>query len=52
MRPDRSPVSQLNPAPWPGQHTKEVLEELGFDQADIEDGAFEGWKVLKHYLPL
>ncbi len=52
VRPDRSPVSQLNPAPWPGQHTKEVLEELGFDQADIEDGAFEGWKVLKHYLPL
>ena len=52
VRPERSSISELNPAPWPGQHTKEVLEEVGLGGADSEEGVQEGWKVLKHYLPL
>ena len=30
IRPDRSPISDLAPAPFPGQHTREILGELKF----------------------
>jgi crotonobetainyl-CoA:carnitine CoA-transferase CaiB-like acyl-CoA transferase len=57
IRPDRSPIAELAPAPLPGQHTREVLGELKFQgdsaQELIDKGAVrEGWDVLKHYLPL
>ena len=57
IRPDRSPISDLAPAPFPGQHTREILGELKFQKGAekefIDKGAArEGWDVLKHYLPL
>mgnify|MGYP001162367992 CR=1 FL=1 len=54
IRPERSPVLDLNSAPWPGQHTRQVLEELDepADEAFAEGSASERWEVLKHYLPL
>ena len=58
VRPERFSISELTPAPWPGQHTREVLKEIGLDDLEPEEdnlageAALEGWKVLKHYLPL
>jgi crotonobetainyl-CoA:carnitine CoA-transferase CaiB-like acyl-CoA transferase len=50
-------VDPLSPAPAPGTHTAEVLEELKYTRAEI-DAMFKagvtasGWNLLKHYLPL
>ena len=57
VRPEFSPISDLASAPWPGEHTRLVLEEAGISDDEIdslfESGiAFSGWSVLRHYLPL
>ena len=57
VRPERTQVLNLAPAPWPGEHTRSVLIEHGFsdEQADqlLQIGAVSSnWSVLKHYLPL
>jgi len=58
VRPERFSIAELSAAPWPGQHTREVLQEIGLDGLEPEEdnlaggAALEGWKVLKHYLPL
>lgn len=47
----------LVPAPAPGTHTREILQEIGVPPAEIERHvtsgvARESWSVLKKYLPL
>ena len=57
IRPEAAPVRHLDPAPFPGAHTAEVLAEAGHTGDEIEtlmrDGsACSGWRVLPRYLPL
>ena len=57
VRPESSPILDLASAPWPGEHTRSVLEEAGVSDDEIdslfESGiAFSGWSVLQRYLPL
>jgi len=56
IRPDETPVKRLWPAPWPGEHTVEVLRDTGCDDEQIsqmlaEASARENWPVMRHYLP-
>lgn len=56
FRPSQSRICYLHPAPFPGEHTVEVLKEAGWAGPEIEqmiaDGvARTGWPVLPHYLP-
>ncbi len=56
FRPGVSAIRHLHPAPFPGEHTVEVLREVGWAEAEIEqmiaDGVAQtGWAVLPHYLP-
>ena len=58
VRPERFSIAELRPAPRPGQHTLEILKEISRSNFESEEdvlregAALEGWKVLKHYLPL
>ncbi len=56
IRPARSPVTTLRPAPAPGTHTLDVLRAAGCTEAQIDDlvssgVAQTGWKLLRNYLP-
>jgi crotonobetainyl-CoA:carnitine CoA-transferase CaiB-like acyl-CoA transferase len=56
IRPARSPVDELAPAPFPGTHTVEVLREAGLDAKQVEHllasgVAREQWPLLDRYLP-
>ena len=56
VRPATSPILELNSAPWPGEHTREVLAEAGITEEETEHlfevgAATSGWSVLGHYLP-
>jgi crotonobetainyl-CoA:carnitine CoA-transferase CaiB-like acyl-CoA transferase len=49
-------LTRLSPAPKPGAHTVEVLEELKFNASEIaallgENVAAKGWTVLRDYFP-
>ena len=53
----RTPVRQLEAAPFPGADRASVLQSYGFDAEEIGElslrGATrDGWAVLKRYLPL
>lgn len=56
VRPEDSVVSELFPAPAPGEHTSDVLRETGMADETIASmlktgEARSGWAVLNHYLP-
>ncbi len=56
FRPSQSRICYLHPAPFPGEHTAEVLKEAGWAEPEIAqmiaDGvARNGWAVLPRYLP-
>jgi crotonobetainyl-CoA:carnitine CoA-transferase CaiB-like acyl-CoA transferase len=56
IRPSKTPVKRLSPAPWPGEHTVEVLREVGCDDDTVARmlhtaAARESWPVMKAYLP-
>lgn len=56
FRPSASEICHLHPAPFPGEHTVEVLQEAGWSKPEIElmiaEGVAQtGWAVLPHYLP-
>lgn len=56
VRSDFTPRRSLRPAPFPGQHTCEILAELGRTPqhiTDLLDGAIvaEHWATGGHYLP-
>lgn len=51
VKPDR-----LSPAPKPGTHTDEVLQEIGFSKAEVQDlvndsAAGRGWSIMPGYFP-
>lgn len=57
IRPEKSPVKHLHPAPAPGENTAEVLAEAGHSPDEIAalvegGGARTNWGVLNNYLPL
>ena len=57
VRPETSPISELAPAPWPGEHTRSILTESGLSEEETDrlfqvGAASSGWSVLRHYLPL
>jgi len=56
IRPDETPVKRLWPAPWPGEHTVDILRESGCAEDQITEmlrsaSAREDWPVMQHYLP-
>ncbi len=56
IRPEKSAISTLYPAPAPGADTVAVLREAGHDASQVEalmhnGAAHERWSVLPHYLP-
>ena len=57
VRPENSPIVELAPAPWPGEHTRSILTESGLSEEETDHlfqvgAASSGWSVLRHYLPL
>ncbi|HEX9645879.1 MAG TPA: CoA transferase, partial [Alphaproteobacteria bacterium] len=57
LRPERTPVRRLFPAPLPGTHTREVLGEAGLSAGEIDalfacGAAADHWPALSRYLPL
>ena len=56
IRPEKSPVKHLHPAPAPGEDTEAVLAEAGHSPDEIAalvegGGARTNWAVLNNYLP-
>ncbi len=56
FRPSQSKICHLHPAPFPGEHTVDVLKDSGWAEPEIEqmiaDGVAQtGWAILPHYLP-
>ena len=57
IRPEKSPVKHLHPAPAPGEDTEAVLAEAGHSPNEIaalvaSGGARTNWSMLNNYLPL
>jgi crotonobetainyl-CoA:carnitine CoA-transferase CaiB-like acyl-CoA transferase len=56
IRPEKSVISTLYPAPAPGADTIAVLREAGHSKLEVEalmksGAAHKSWSVLEHYLP-
>jgi crotonobetainyl-CoA:carnitine CoA-transferase CaiB-like acyl-CoA transferase len=57
LRPARTPVRRLFPAPLPGTHTRSVLAEAGLGADEIDrlfasGAANDHWPTMRRYLPL